>query len=290
MTLDEIAQIDHQLQQWRQGDIVMSPDVPTLHLAHMAAPGTDASELLAAQLAQEGEDPSLVVVTTDTPGFMIVSQTCDLVRSCLDRPFVEICPLQMVAPAKLPMIRNGRQPRYVWCTGIGEADLAVDLEQVATIEKAALVRLAAERREGTASAAEARALSEALGRKRSRAALPNDFTALMEPLQRRVIERYSKDTPEGRFLRAIREIRVRARPGWEADQPEIELLFLFDGDQALPQDSDDRASELLGRLVPGGRYAVVEGRALSLHALSAAEYLESDRLDLEHLSAPKPPK
>jgi hypothetical protein len=40
-------------------------------------------------------------------------------------------------------------------------------------------------------------LAETLGGKRSRAALPDDFTELVKPLQRRTVERHNKATDEG---------------------------------------------------------------------------------------------
>jgi hypothetical protein len=42
-------------------------------------------------------------------------------------------------------------------------------------------------------------------------------------------------------------------------------------------------------LVPAfGRYTVVEGQVTSLSRLTADEYVHSDPLDLDHLSAPAP--
>jgi len=73
-------------------------------------------------------------------------------------------------------------------------------------------------------------LAETLGGKRSRAALPDDFTELVKPLQRRTVERHNKATDEGRSLRALREIRVIAKPAWQADSIEVGVVPSSDYD------------------------------------------------------------
>ncbi len=288
MTPDEVAEIDEQLKLWRQGDVVLTDAWPAVHLAHMAAPGTPASEELAASLAQDQVEPDLEAVMIEAAGFMVVSQTCDIVRTCVSRPYVEVCPLLPINAGQMPLVQRGRVPRYAWTSGLGNVDLAADLELVSTIEKAALVRFSAARTQGVATEAEARSLGEALGRKRSRAAFPNDFTRLITPLQKRAIERHGKDTPEGVFLRAIREIRVVASPDWQAEEIDVELLFVFESVGVIPEDGDDQVAALVARVVPDGRYASLGGRAVALDALTASAYLNSDRLDLEHLSAAAP--
>lgn len=288
MSPDEIAQIDEQLRLWRQGDVVLTEALPAVHLAHMAAPGTPASEELAVALNAEGVAPDLATVTLDAAGFMVVSQTCDIVRTCADRPYVEVCPLQSIDANKMPLVRLGRVPRYAWASGLGDANLAADLELVTTLEKAALARFSVDRQAGVAVEAEARTLAEALGRKRSRAAFPDDFTALVSPLQRRVIERHNRDSDEGRFLRALQEIRVIATPDWQADAIDIELLFVFESIAIIPQGADEQATALVGRVIAGGHYPTVVARVVSLDTLSAAAYVASDRLDLDHLSVAAP--
>jgi len=284
VTPEEIAQIDEQLRVWRQGDVVLTEAIPAVHLAHMASPGTAASKELAAILAEGGIPPDFATVSLDAAGFMVVSQTCDIVRGCGDRPYVEVCPLQPFSADKMPLVRLGRVPRYAWVKGLGEANLVADLELVTTLEKAALVRFGADRQPGAATEAEARSLREALGRKRSRAAFPDDFNSFIAPLQERVITRHNRNSAEGGFLKAVREIRVIARPSWNAQAIEVELLFLFETARQIPPDADTQMTALLERLTQKGPYVSIDARAVGLDALSAAAYVGSDRLDLEHLS------
>jgi hypothetical protein len=250
----------------------------------MAAAGTPASQALASALAEESVAPDFQVVAVEAPGFMLVSQTCDIVRTCAERPYVEVCPLQTIPEDKAGHVRAGRMPRYLWSPALGEELLAADLDQVTTLEKAGLVRFRAERRPSAATDDQARALAQSLGRKRSRAALPDDFVAMIAPLQKRVLERHGKQSDEGRLLRAMIEIRVHPRPDWSADQVEVELLLLFDSAATVPPKAEEQIDGLLKLVKPSGRFRVIAGRIVTLDTLTAATYVTSDRLDLEHLS------
>jgi len=253
---------------------------PVLHLADLAAPGTPEAERLAAETPEGG----MGVVVVDAPGFVVVSQTCDIVRSCADRPYVEVCPLTELPDEAMPLVRRGRRGQFVALPTLSDAALAADLDRVTTMEKSALVQFQDQRCPGVSTEAEVRDLAEALARKRGRAAFPDDFVALIAPLQRRIVERHGRDSDEGRFLRAVREIRVRAVPDWAAETVELELLFIFDALATVPADADVSTQALAKRVVLRGRYADISARSVGLDQISAATYLEADRLDLDHLS------
>lgn len=283
MTEDEIAQIDAALREWRQGDVVLGADLPALHLAHLEVPATSESEELAAEAGAAGDPLDLAVVSRDFEGFMIVSQTCDIVRGIARREFVELSPLVTVPQAKLKQIRRGLMPRYLSCSGLDEHALAADLDQVTTIEKSLLVRYNASRITGVADDVEARRLASALARKRARAALPDDFVSYLAPLQKRVKDKHDKATEEGIFLRSMREIRVVVDPDWASDPTDVTMLFLFETLDEVPADADVQVEALLGYLPASVRY-YTSGRAVSLEELTAAQYVGSDALDLDALS------
>lgn len=283
MTQEEIAQIDASLGVWRQGDIVFGAELPALHLAHLSAPVTDAAKELAIETEQAGEALDLAVVTRDFEGFMVVSQTCDIVRSVATREFVELCPLVPVEQMQIAQVRRGRMPRYLTCSAIGEQLLAADLDQITTIEKSLLIRFNEHRVAGAADDIEGRRLASALARKRARAALPNEFVTYLSPLQNRVKDKHGKQTLEGRFLSTMREIRVAAHPNWSADHVNVHLEFIFDNIDEVPDDADVQAEALINLLSENERYHVT-GRAVSLEELTAAQYVNSDALDLDALS------
>lgn len=162
--------------------------------------------------------------------------------------------------------------------------LVADLDRVMTVEKAVVAEW--ERVPGCDTDEDIRRFALCLARKRARFAFPDDFTALAARLQRRLLEKHHKQSDEGRGLRALREIRVRAAPYWDA--PEVELLFWFirDGDQPNFEGmSWDTLLEHWLRLFPEAeRFTSIDGVVVTLEDLTARDYVESDPLDLDHLS------
>ncbi|MFT4626114.1 MAG: hypothetical protein ACI8PZ_004786 [Myxococcota bacterium] len=108
----------------------------------------------------------------------------------------------------------------------------------------------------------------------------------MRPLQRRLIQKHDKQSDEGRALRSLREIRVRAAPAWHAPAVEITLFFIREPNmhdfEGRPWDS--LLEDWLGRVAAAGRFTVVDGLVQTLDDLTARDYVESDPLDLGFLS------
>lgn len=94
------------------------------------------------------------------------TQTCDLVRRCADRPFVEVSPLVEVDDRVLREVERGRRPNYGFIPGVAPRRLVADLDRVMTVEKAVVAAWA--RVEGSRTDDDARRLSLALARKRAR--------------------------------------------------------------------------------------------------------------------------
>jgi hypothetical protein len=87
-------------------------------------------------------------------------------------------------------------------------------------------------------------------------------------------------------LRALREIRVRAAPSWNA--PEVELTFWFireeDEIEFRGQGWESWLDVWLQLITSSGRFRHVEGFVAALEDLTAKDYVESDPLDLDYLS------
>ena len=184
---------------------------------------------------------------------------------------------------QLQKIAKGRRPNYAFVPGVSAERLVADLDRVMTVEKAVVLQWT--RRAGCTNDHESRILAKALARKRERPAFPDDFTPFVSKLQKRLIEKHEKDSDEGRALRALREIRVSASPAWDAAQ--VSLMFWFIRDVDMPEFEDRRWHEHMDawmKLIPAaGRFAA-EGVVVTLPDMTAAEYVTSDRLDLEYLS------
>lgn len=218
------------------------------------------------------------------PGFAVLTQTCDLVRRCDERPFVEIAPLLQLSEGDWRQAVRGRLPRFAVVAGLADQLFAADLDRVMTVEKAVIagwVRIA-----GSRTDEEARAFALALARKRVRTAFPDDFVALVGPLQQRLIQKHDKNSDEGRALQSLREIRVRAAPAWDADEVELTFFFIREPSahdfEGRPWDS--LLDDWLSRVVAADRFIAVEGLVQTLDDLTARDYVESDPLDLGFLS------
>lgn len=271
-----IQAIDTALSEWCQGDCVLGEHW-FIYRFNPQRPLTPDS----ADVAKEKVD----LATSQVKGFAVVTQTCDIVRTCNKRPFVEIVPLVEVDEPQLHEIQRSRQPQYAYIPGIAELNLVADLDRVMTVEKAVVAEW--ERKPGCLSDDSVRALGQALTRKRARFAFPDDFTNFAKKLQNRLRDKHNKSTDEGEALRALREIRVRAEPSWNS--PEIRLIFWFIRDEEQSKFQGIGWEQFLERwlqLIPeSGRYQNVEGSVVALEDMTAKEYVESAPLDLDHLSS-----
>jgi hypothetical protein len=271
-------QIDAALSEWRQGDVALDEHW-FIHAGDPTAPLTPASG------AVERGDDAVQALTSEVQGLVVLTQTCDIVRACTSRPYIEVAPLVLVAASDLPSIQRGRRPALAALPALIEQRLAVDLDRVMTVEKSIVAKW--KRTPGYTSDAEARAFAQALARKRVRFAFPDDFTAFTKKLHARLGDKHEKNTDEGRGLRVLREIRVQASPSW--DTSTVELFFWFIRDDADTDFEGTVWADLLKswlKLVPSsGRFTAADGQIATLGEMTGADYVDSDRLDLDHLSS-----
>jgi hypothetical protein len=273
---DGRAKIDEALQEWRQGDCVLGEQWFVFRILP-DAPLTEEAIDAAAEGAENAE--------SEVFGFAVVTQTCDIVRGCDDRSFVEVCPLVEVEEDKLHEIERGRRPNYAHIPGVSNQRLVADLDRVMTVEKPVVARW--RRVAGCLDDNDSRRLSLALARKRARIAFPDEFVAFATPLVNRMSTKHDKESDEGRALRALREIRVRAAPSWDAERVQLTLWFIRNEDEpTFEKQSWDVLLEAWMKRVPAkGRFAEVHGAVQTLDDLTARDYVESDPLDLDHLSS-----
>jgi len=267
--------IDKALEPWRQGDCVVGPCWFLYRL--------DPRCPLRGQ-SIEDYDPETGNTEEPARGFSVLTQSCDLARCCEDRSFVEVAPLVELSEQDWHSAARGRLPRYAVVPGLKDQRLVADLDRVMTMEKAVVARWS--RIPGCQSDDERRAFGLALARKRSRTAFPDAFVELIRPLQKRLVEKHDKQTEEGRALRALREIRVRAAPDWDAVPAELTFFFLRDSEVVdFEGTSWDTYLERWLDLVPvTERFTSPDGLVVTLDDLTARDYVESDLLDLGYLS------
>ena len=125
------TEVDRALAAWRQGDCVLGEHW-FVHRIDTALAATDAARAA----AEAGVD----LAEQQVAGLVVVSQTCDVVRSCAERPYVEVCPLVEVDEARLHEIERGRRPAYAFLPLLADRQLVADLDRVMTIEKPVIAK------------------------------------------------------------------------------------------------------------------------------------------------------
>ena len=287
-----ISAIDTRLNDWNQGDVVLGTAIPFVYLADYRQPITDGSREVAAAEHAEGE-AHVGMVAIDVPGVVIISQSCDLVRSCAEQPFVKLAALQKVGSDFLDEVKRRRRPRFAFIPAIADHLLVANLDAVSTVEKSIIAAVdPLDRIRGCRTDAEVRELGFALSRNMERFAFPDDFTTSMRSIQARILEKHGttthdkkgKPTDEGALITALREFRVACLPSWSASDPALTFYLIFNSRAEIPADRDEIARALFKRFKPSGPFKDFALRLIELSELSAEAYVSSEPLDLEHLS------
>jgi hypothetical protein len=272
---NEAKRIDAALKEWRQGDLALD-EFWFVHVGDASVPLSEA--------AAQADDEGVQAFTSEVAGLVVVTQTCDIVRSCTSRPYLEVAPLMQVSEDDLRTVKRGRRPAHATLPSLENDRLVADLDRVMTVEKSIVASW--KRTPGYTDDAEGRAFAQALARKRVRFAFPDDFTTFAKKLQSRLADKHDKATDEGRGLRVLREIRVHAFPSWDAPQVDIHFWFVRDDRDADFEGKSwaDLLKEWLKLVQAAGRFTSVDGQVVPLRDITAEDYVDSDSLDLDHLS------
>jgi hypothetical protein len=270
--------IDALLKDWSQGDYVLGAQW-FVHRFDPSSAITDASN--------ETIKIDATANLTESPvqGLVVLTQTCDIVRSCVERAYITVAPLVEVDEGIARQIERGRRPNYADIPALRSERLVADLDRVMTVEKAIVATW--NRGSGCRNAAEARRFAEALKRNRSRFAFPDDFVTDVAPdLSKRLQDKHDKDTDEGRALRALREVRITASPSWEAERVTLWFWFIHHKEHS---DFENKAWSTwlpawLKLVKNTDRFPAVNGAATTLADMKAEDYVTSDPLDLDYLS------
>lgn len=271
-----VAQVNERVMQLRQGDVIEVGAIAWL--ASGSAP-------LTSQSAEAG-DVAVSCVVTEADRLVVVSQTCDIVRDCSQRPFVLLARVVTLEDPAAGEARRGYRPRFVPLPGLGD-DAFADLDLVIGIEKSAFLGVDTTR--GLPNDPAQRRFGIAAGRVFSRFAFPDDLIVSLRGLVARVRQKHAKDSPEGRALEALEDIRITGSPSWEADAVDVFITFApatrAGANDVMPDDEwDQLVDSWLRQAEPFGVIRSVDGAMVPLDELSALEYVDSDALDLDYLS------
>lgn len=286
-----VEQVDVALSVWCQGDVCCDIDFGFVYLADRSRPHTPASVgVLVGELGtpEQIQESGIMAVSEDKiEGLVVLTQTCDLVRSCRNRPYVEVAPLIKVSEQVMEEARLLKRTALAYIPCKASDCLVADLDRIMTVEKGVVAGWT--RIRGCNTAEESRQFREAIGRKRSRNPFPDQFVIAIEAMKNRLLQKHNKETEEGAHLNSLREIRVLAIPSWDDTNVSIRFFFIKieDPDSAT---WDTYIKSWLSRFKQGLGYTVRDYLITDLSGLSADDYLNSERLDLDSASMDRKPK
>ena len=214
--------VDATMKDWRQGDVAVVKSFN--HFADLRRPVTDASIQLSKSPVAANMTTTRIGTTVE--GLVVLTQTCDIQRSSLKRPYIELCPLIRVEASEARSAAAGELPRYAAVPTLGE-DAVADLDRVMTVEKGWLSFAA--RIQGWVSDAEIRNFQATVARRYQRFAFPDDFTVSAAKLREKIVSRHGKpSSAEGQLFSLVKHIRVKAEPHWSHPEVEVTLSFILE--------------------------------------------------------------
>lgn len=271
-----IARINERTSSLAQGDVLDVGAVTWLAVGR--APLTPQSAT--------AQSDGLTCVITESDQLAIITQTCDIRRDAGVRPFLLLARVVTLDEPIAGEARAGHRPRYVPLMEL-DANAFVDMDVVVTVEKSALLDV--EATPGLAGDAARRRFGIAVGRVHSRFAFPDDLAVALQGVVTRIRQKHAKGSPEGQALSTLEAIRVTASPSWTAAEIAVFISFCpatrASANSVLTDDEWDQLVDgWLRQAEPTGAIASVDGAMIPLEELTALEYVESDPLDLDHLS------
>jgi len=281
-TTEEIALINAAMENWRQGDFFLSEDLFFIHLADLTRPLTPEADEVASERSAAGDTLEVEGVASAVTGYVVITQTCDIVRDCKARSYVELSPLVEVKPSTVNETRLLRRPAFAFVPGASDKNLVADLDRIVTAEKSFLSDFY--RTAGCKDDSERRAFADALARHRTRPAFPDDFNDCMGPVRDHLKKIHRGTDAEGLLIQSVGEIRICASPNWDAEQISIVVWFILSPESASPStDISPYINKWLALFGASKRYDL-QAVVCRLEDMKASDYVGSDRLDLDQLS------
>ena len=269
---------------WRQGDVVTTPvPVAAPHWTRGRLPRTAGLRQLLSR-----SRPSALPAHRE---WVVITQTCDLVRPASTRPYLQLAPVIRLGGDELVMAQKHHTPHHVAVPQVGP-DAFADLDEVLTVEKTHAAGLQVG---GSLPGPNAeREFATAVARHYGRPALPDELNEAMAKLKDLMVKRHGKLSPEGSAVTDLLEIRVGAVPSWDSPHVRVVLYFIhpeephvgIDGKTLLDEAAWERWIASWGKLFEAtGTLRECVALPITYGEMDALTYRSTDILDLEHLSA-----
>ena len=207
--LGDSANLD--LDKWAQGDVLDLSEYFHASKLLETSPGEAAGFLLD-------------VVRSNVHAMMITTQTCDVVRSRTDRPYVEVSPIvQSTDQDLIARAQDGKSIQFA-ATPWYQPGSLVDLDRSMTLDKTVLTFF--EKSSPSPNKNELKKLQAIIARRYSRFAFPDDFSESMSKFREKLASKHGRQSPEGQLLRSVSQVRVVADPNWDAEEYEVTFYFI----------------------------------------------------------------
>lgn len=223
----------------------------------------------------------------DPPGFVVVSQTCDIVSDPRKLSGVAVCPLVEVDPQRIDEIARGRVPRLGFVEHAPEG-LVADLARPMTVSKQLLSTWV--RVKGFTDQVKSLEFARSLERAYGRFAFPDAFNESISPLLDKIKSKYGKpDSPLGKALSSLAELRVKPSPSWDADNVCVQFLLVYadkDKRNSSPSEIKDAFEAAMKKLPWQNGYSADDPAVIvgGYGDFLARDYVESYPLDVNALS------
>lgn len=258
--------------QWQQGDYAI-----------------ECGPLILRCVPEPLDGEQLDVITDRQPdGFVVISQTCDIVKCPKKWPYVSVCPLIKIHNNRVQEVKSGRAPTLGFLS-TPESNMVADFSRTMTITKKLLISW--ERQRGCNTEKEKEKFARALEFCYGRYAFPDDFAKLMSPLREAIIkiQKLSDEDKSKKILRSIREIRIHPCGGW-SEENKVSIIFYVLLEREEFREVKDRKeietqfSEMI-KVIEWNHLFDLERIQISEYLdISAEDYVSSFPLDINFLS------
>lgn len=226
-----MTNLDVSLKDWRQGDFAL--DVGGFVFA---TPKTGSGQF----------EFEVGYETENIVGWVVISQTCDIIRCTGDRFYVAVSPLITINEQDISAVSRGRRP-YLTEIENTDANVFADLRRFMSVDKRLMSTW--ERRSGFTTSDKRQRFAAALERKFGQFAFPDEFDEAVKDFRQRVWSRHSKSESEpGRVYRSLMQIRFLAEPNWTASLRKISVIAIMKDEIEQEVDRHKIAEELKNSL------------------------------------------
>jgi hypothetical protein len=259
------------LSAWRQGDFT----VERFHFPVISASAHD----------------EIDIGFTDACGWVVITQTCDIVNFGPNKDYVSICPIVEGSEQFQKDVTNGVTPAGAPLELRIQKNHVIDLGRTASIHKRALLEVA--RKDGFSTDHTRSVFAQCLERRYGRFAFPDWLsTGPLRQLRDRAREKHKTGGPLGDVYKAVDEFRVRGNPDLESHGSAIGFYALVDAEKEKKTTRQDIRKELLelaGKFNWPDAYVKEDEffTIVTLDEMSAREFRESHAVDLDFISKAK---